>query len=249
MVPQSSIKDKVDAILTHKPKKDKMLTKVFIIPNVDGNYEQLVNILYRIDREAPRAENDIVLFLGDIVGDNEFTRETIEFLMKLQQSSYPCLFVKGDKDYRFVKCKTKFVKHMLKHSVLKAYTSSQSGFDAKVFNNHRVWVQSFQPYTKFKTFMCSHGGFNSGKKTISSMKDEEFIFNNVQETLGSMSTSEILDSVNLITAYGDSEKPKTVKTKKITALSSGKGTEQKLYAYTVDLDDGSYIETIKLLAG
>lgn len=84
--------------------EDKQGHRLFVIPNINGNYKQLIELLYAIEIIGPRASNDKVVFLGDYVDYGDNSREVIDFLIKFKEKGKDSvILLKGDRDYHFAK--------------------------------------------------------------------------------------------------------------------------------------------------
>lgn len=72
------------------------MTKILVASNIHGRYEELTNLLHRVNNNTLLTSFDRIVFMGDYIGFGEKNQEVIRFLMECQQKSDKVVLLKGE---------------------------------------------------------------------------------------------------------------------------------------------------------
>lgn len=153
-------------MLTEIDRFDPTGSYVFAIGDVHGNLDALGDLLSKI-YSYPKASNDKIVMIGNLVGKHKKSRGVLNLVRKLSTENKNFIVLRGPNDWCLLQGQRTFLRKEAGKSILASYygLNEEGGyFDLPSFMKDRLWLRALPATYSTKDLLFVPSGVDPKKK-------------------------------------------------------------------------------------
>lgn len=169
-------------------REDPTESKIWAISPINGDLEKLEKIITAIETSHLLAENDVIVFLGNFLGDSIMNKEVADTLFAYQAlREDQVIILRGSVEQRFLNSKKSFYETEEGKMLLESYRVTKNSsmpfvvaaneivLDVDTLVSTRQWINELPCYYVSEKYFFAHSGVN-GKKPLYKQEPQSLMF-------------------------------------------------------------------------